>query len=76
VGLPAAPLLDHRPSVIATMRSTYERTIVLFVVAAAFAGLIGSAAPGGDEPARPAVQAAEAGNGGTRSAEDRSRSIH
>jgi hypothetical protein len=58
------------------MRSTYERTIVLFVVAAAIAGLIGSAAPAPDEPARPAVQAAEATSGGTVSPKEQKQSIH
>ena len=73
----AAPsVVDDESSVVAAMRSTYERTIVLFVVAAAIAGLIGSAAPGRDEPARPAVQAAEASGSGTVSVEERNQSIH
>ena len=72
----ATSVVDDESSVTAAMRSTYEQTIVLFVVAAAIAGVIGSAAPGRDEPARPAVQAAEASSGGTVSVEERNQSVH
>ena len=59
------------------MRSAYETTVVLFVLAAAIAGLVGYTPPAREEPARPAaVQAAGASSGGTVSAEERKPAIH